>query len=134
MIKNIVVLMILLSLAACRCSNVDCETGPPELSMIITDVDGTDPIATGRLNLEDINLRQLNSTLLPIGIYYLGVTSFTINNISSHYEMLVKNIAVDTFDVTTIESKGECCSSFIITDVKNDGKSLAFSPLMVTLK
>jgi hypothetical protein len=130
MIRNIVFISIIITLVSCHCSNIDCETGPPELFVRVLDKDGTNPLATNSLVLGDIQIRDLNKSTPTFSTYFDGILSFSLANTSASYELSIKKIPSDTFDIKIIVSEGECCSSFTISEVTNNGIPTMFRPFM----
>ncbi len=118
---------------ACNCNNIDCETGPPPLEVQLVDGIGNDPIASGTLVLQDIELRRLQKPDAVFSVYINGVISFSLDDASARYALTVKKIPVDTMDITIVQSQGECCTSFSVSKVAIDGTSVAFRPLKIRI-
>lgn len=131
MIKNILLLGIILSIGivSCHCSGIDCETEPPNLAVVLT-ISGTDPIATGSLALEDIEFKNLTSSFTAFSTYFNGTIGFSLLHTSASYQLMIKNVPVDTFDISIKEVKGECCTSFFIDDIKNNDTQVSFRPVL----
>lgn len=115
---------------ACKCQNIDCETGPPDLNIQLVDSTGLDPISTGSLSLENVVLLNIKKQTISIPLYFMGVISFNVDNMSSDYVLAVDSVIIDTLKVTTLFLEGECCSSFRVDDVRIKDKSVEFRPFV----
>jgi len=115
---------------ACQCNDILCESGPPDINFQLVDSIGSDPISTGSLSLENVVLLNIKKQTISIPLYYMGVISFNVDNMSSDYVLAVDNVIIDTLKVTTIFSEGECCSSFRVDDVRIKDKSVEFRPFL----
>jgi hypothetical protein len=115
---------------ACKCQNIECETGPPDLNIQLVDSTGLDPISTGSLSLENVVLLNIKKQTISIPLYYMGVISFNVDNMSSDYVLAVDNVIIDTLKVTTFLSEGECCSSFRVGNVSIKNQTVEFRPFL----
>ena len=121
-----------LILAACNCNHIECETGPPQLEVQLTDSIGTDPLAAGTLLLKDIELYNVNKSEPAFTVYYNGIISFSLDEVTAKYILKIENKPRDTFDISIMLTESGCCSSFNVTKVSKNGVSLSFRPLRVS--
>lgn len=130
MLKQIIFVSIIVNMISCHFSNIDCETGPPSLSVLLLTSDGSDPIALQSVVLEDIQFKNLSNSTPAFSTYFSGIVGFSLSRISASYELSIKNIPIDTFDIKIAESKGECCTTFTINRLNNDGSPITFIPFI----
>ncbi|MBK8348443.1 MAG: hypothetical protein IPL08_12765 [Saprospiraceae bacterium] len=118
---------------ACNCNNIDCETGPPPLEVQLVDGISNDPIASGTLVLQDIELRRLQKPDLCFSVYINGVISFSLDDASVRYALTVKKSLLILWTSELYNLQGECCTSFSVSKVAIDGTSVAFRPLKIRI-
>lgn len=116
--------------ASCQCIKVDCVPGPPDLTIQLVDITGSDPILSGSLKLENVALRNIQKQIISTPQYHNLILRFTIDNTSSDYVLVANNIIVDTLIVTTLFIEGECCSIFTINNVTINDKQVEFRPFL----
>jgi hypothetical protein len=119
-----------ISFIACQCNDIACVPPPPSINIQLLNSNGFNPILNGELKLEDITFRNISKPITNINTSDNGILSFVLDQSSAQYMLGIKNITIDTFDITMTETKGECCSSYSITSITNDGVAVNFVPYL----
>ena len=112
MLNKIVFLLLLISVAACNCTNIDCVPPPPSLGIKFLDAGGNNLMGSGDLTLQEVDLIPLGKSNTIFSTSYDEIIDFTLENTSTRYLLKVKNITIDTFTIDMVENKGECCTNF----------------------
>ncbi len=133
LIKHTVLFLFIILFVSCKCNDIDCETGPPKLNVQLVDSIGVNPILSGALLSNDVKLQKTKQLGTSYSNEFEGIISFSLDNESAEYVLLVKNIPIDTLLVTTKEFKSECCSNYAVTNVSINKKLVEFRPF-VTLE
>jgi len=130
LINQTILFLFTLIFVACQCNNIVCETGPPDLNIQLVDSTGVDLISNGKLQLKDVELRNIKNQNSSFTVYFDGVISFSVDNPSADYLLFVNNIPIDTIAVTTTVSESDCCSSFVVSNVSINNKLVEFRPFL----
>jgi hypothetical protein len=127
----IVPICIALFLWSCKCQHIECESGPATIDFSIIDSTGVSVLPLLPFDTRSVVFRNINSPNTQLLIDGDTIASFALDKGTERYILSLGGIVIDTFQITVIENKGECCSSFTISEVGQSGEIVPFRPFVV---